>query len=240
MATAANPLGNLANPAGAPGLALQPVSGGDDDLTRFIRSIEGLTATQGQGILGAGLNLTASGSPFVTAGANVAGGGLTQARSGAEAAAPAIDYLTKLVRGDQADVAAAAQPQIDEITQQFDQIRNLVSLQPRGGGKASVLAETPFEKTKAIADVEGKMRTGAAGQLGGLSTQLANVGLGEAGVGLGIGQLGLGEQGVGLGVAGLGAGLQEEASNIALQKMGLNYSQPSALAQLESAVNTFI
>lgn len=239
MAAGASPFGSLATPPGQAPVS-EPLGGNMTTLDKFIASMQNLTGAQGQGILGAGLNLTASGTPFVNAGTNVAGAGLTQAGSGVAAAAPALDYLTKLVRGDQADVAAAAQPQIDEISQQFDQIRNLVSLQPRGGGKASVLAESPFQKTKAIADVEGQMRTGAAGQLGALSQQIASTGLGEAGVGLGIGQLGLGEQGVGLSLAGLGTGLESTAINAALGKQALNYGQPSALSQLESAVSTFI
>ncbi len=180
----------LASPAGGIQLAPQPVSGGSDDLTRFIRSIEGLSAQQGERILGAGLN---------------------QTKEGVDATAPAIDFLTKLVKGDQADVTQAAQPEIDQITQQFDAIRNMISTQPRGGGKTTALAEAPFQKSAAIQRTEGAMRTGAAGQLGALGTNLAGLGLTEA---------------------GLGTNLEQLSSNIALTKEGQNYSQPSALSQV--------
>jgi len=152
-------MGGLANPTGA-SLAPEPVSG--NSLTSFIRSIEGLTGAQGQGILGAGLS---------------------QEQSGVNATAPALDLLTKLTKGDQGDVAQAEQPQIDQITQQFDQIRNMISMQPRGGGKTTALAEAPFQKSGDIQRVEGAARTQATGQLSSLGTNLAGIGLNEAGLG---------------------------------------------------------
>jgi hypothetical protein len=109
--------------------------------------------------------------------------GLSGYQSGVTAAAPALDFLTQLTKGDQGDVTQAAQPQIDQITQQFDQIRNMISMQPRGGGKTTALAEAPFQKAGDIQRTEGAMRTGAAGQLGSLSTNLAGLGLQEAGLG---------------------------------------------------------
>jgi hypothetical protein len=157
-----SPAGALANPAGT-GLALQAPS--SDSLTNFIRSIEGLTGAQGQGILGQGLS---------------------QTQQGTQAVAPVLDLLTKLTKGDQGDVTEAAQPQIDQITQQFDQIRNLISMQPRGGGKTSALAEAPFKKAGDIQRTEGSMRTAAAGELGSLGTNLAGLGLQEAGIGAGL------------------------------------------------------
>lgn len=183
MATAAN---SLAAPSGT-GLALQPVQQGSDDLTRFIRSIEGLTATQGQGVLGAGLG---------------------QMQGGVNAMAPALSFLTSLVQGNQGAVTQAAQPEIDQITQQFDQIRNMISLQPRGGGKTTALAEAPFQQAGNIARTEGSMRTNAAGQLGSLSSNLAGLGLAEA---------------------GLGQSLEQQAGNIALTKEGQNYGQATPM-----------
>ena len=193
MASIGTPISGLGSPSGT-GLALQSVSGGSDDLTRFIRSIEGLSATQGQGALSAGLNQTSQ---------------------GIGAAAPALQFLTKLVQGDQGEVTQAAQPEIDSITQQFDQIRNLISLQPRGGGKTSALAEAPFQKSGQIQRTEGQMRSNAAGALGGLATTLAGVGLQEA---------------------GLGAGLEQQASNIALSKSGQNIQETGNLMNMLGAL----
>jgi len=183
---------------GSPGSGLAFQSGSGDSLTNFIRSIESLTGAQGQGILGAGLG---------------------QTEKGVAAADPALNFLTKLVSGNASDMASASQPETDQITQQFDQIRQMISTQPRGGGKASALAKAPYEETKQIADTQAQMRTDAAGQLGGLATSLAGIGLGEA---------------------TMGAGLENESANIALTKEGQNYSQPSAFSQMLQAVDTFI
>ena len=113
-------------------------------------------------------------------------GGANEFQSGLTAAAPALSLLTSLTKGDQGDVTQAAQPQIDQITQQFDQIRNMISMQPRGGGKTTALAEAPFQKAGDIQRTEGAMRTGAAGQLGSLSTQLAGLGVQQEGIGAGL------------------------------------------------------
>jgi len=192
MGASPNPLGSLAAPSGTK-LATEPISG--NSLTQFIRSIEGLTGQQGQGILGAGLGT---------------------AQQGTTAIAPALSFLTNLVQGNQADITQAAQPQIDQITQQFDAIRNLISLAPRGGGKTTALAEAPFQKAGDIQRTEGSMRTGAAGQLGSLGTTLAGLGLQQA---------------------GLGTGLEGEAASLALGKEGQDYGQQSTLQQALSAAN---
>ena len=187
MSTAPNAL------AAPPGTGIVPeatVGSGTNSITQFIRSIEGLTGQQGQGILGSGLATT---------------------QSGIGALAPALSFLTQLTKGDQGDVTQAAQPQIDEINQQFDAIRNMISLQPRGGGKTSALAEAPFQKAGDIQRTEGSMRTGAAGQLG---------------------QFGLGLAGLGVQQSGLGAGLESTSANIALTKEGQDYGQKSVLDQV--------
>ena len=177
-------------------LATEPIEG--NSLTKFIRSIEGLTGQQGQSILQSGQSTT---------------------QSGIDSLAPALGLLTQLTKGDQGDVTQAAQPQIDQINQQFDAIRNLVSLQPRGGGKTTALAEAPFQKAGDIQRTEGSTRTGAAGQLGQLGATLAGLGLQQEGIGV---------------------GLEGTSANIALGKEGQDYSQSSTLSQIESAVNAFI
>jgi hypothetical protein len=141
---------------------------------------------------------------------------LEQEQSGVNSVAPVLSLLTKLVSGDQADITQATQPEIDQITQQFDQVRNLVSMQPRGGGKTTALAEAPFQKSASIQRMQGDMRTKAAGELGTLGTNLAGLGLNEA---------------------GLGANLESESANIALTKEGQDYSQPSLLDQIAQGID---
>jgi hypothetical protein len=142
------------------------------------------------------------GSSFAAGGGNIT--------SGTDTMAPALQFLTQLTKGDQGDVSQAAQPQIDSITQQFDQIRNMISQQPRGGGKTTALAEAPFQKSAAITRTEGDMRSGAAGQLD---------------------SAGLGVAGIGLGQEGLGAQLEGQGLSAAEKK-------PSILQQINSLFNT--
>ena len=148
---------------------------------------------------------------FIASLANLTGGqGLNAFQQGQNTAAPGLQLLTQLAKGDQGDVSEAAQPQIDSITQQFDQIRNMISQQPRGGGKTTALAEAPFQKSAAITRTEGDMRQGAAGQLAGLGLQQE----------------------------GIGAGLENESANIGLQKQGLDYGQQTPFQMATSAANS--
>lgn len=150
---------------------------------------------------------------FIASLANLTGGqGQNAFTQGQNTAAPGLQLLTQLTKGDQGDVSQAAQPQIDSITQQFDQIRNMISQQPRGGGKTTALAEAPFQKAGDIQRTEGSMRTGAAGQLAGLGLQQE----------------------------GIGAELEGESANIGLTKQGLNYGQPSTFSDFLAGVNTLI
>lgn len=150
---------------------------------------------------------------FIASLANLTGGqGLNAFQQGQNTAAPGLQLLTQLAKGDQGDLSQAAQPEIDSITQQFDQIRNMISQQPRGGGKTTALAEAPFQKAGAIARTEGGMRAGSAQSLAGLGLQ---------------------EQ-------GLGVGLEDTAANIGLQKQGLDYGQPSTLGQINQTAATWL
>ena len=142
---------------------------------------------------------------FIASLANLTGGqGLQAFQQGQNTAAPGLQLLTQLAKGDQGDVSQAAQPEIDSITQQFDQIRNMISQQPRGGGKTTALAEAPFQKAGDITRTEGSMRAGSAQALAGLGLQQE----------------------------GIGAGLESESAGIGLQKQQLDYGQTAALMNM--------
>ena len=193
---------SLSSLAGQP-LAPQAYSKESTTLDNYIMGIQNLTGQQGQGILGAGQGQVQAGQATTNQGITALG--------------PALSLLTNLVQGNQADITQAAQPEIDQISQQFDQIRNLVSLQPRGGGKTSALAEAPFQQAGQIQRTEGQLRSNAVGQLSSLGTSLANIGLGQSGVGLQESNLGL--------------NLEQSSANDALQKQGLNYGQQTPIQQ---------
>ena len=130
---------------------------------------------------------------------------------GMGALAPVLSSLTGLSKGDQGDVTQAAQPEIDQISQQFDQIRNMISQQPRGGGKTTALAEAPFQKSAAIQRTEGDMRSKATGQLSSL----------------------------GMGLAGLGAEQQQQAGSLGATEQEIT-KNPSIFQDIIAAVNAFI
>ena len=170
----------------------EPVSG--NSLDKFLRSIEGYTANQGQQLQ--------------------VGGGQTM-QSGLNDLGPALDILTKLTKGDQADVNQALGPQYQSIDEQMGAIRSMISQQPRGGGKTTALAEAPFKAASEKQNLATQARTAATGQLAQLGTEVA--GLGERALGLGIGET-------------------EASANMALTKQGLDYgtnfaSQFQAIAQ---------
>lgn len=120
------------------------------------------------------------------AGSSAISTGVKTAKTGTDSLSPVLDYLTKLTKGDQADVSQAIQPEADRIRDSFAAVRNLISSQPRGGGKAGQLAESGFDEQSKIADVASKARTGAVGELGSLGTTLTGLGTQEIGVGAGL------------------------------------------------------
>lgn len=200
------------------GLSLEPVSGGDNSITKFIRSIEGLTGTAGQSTFDTGQKQLGSGQQLL-------GGGGKTFNQGVSSMAPALDYLTRLVKGDSADTDQALQPQVDAIKGSFDQARKLIATQGRGGGKSELLAEAPFEEAKTIANTKSSARTAAVSQLSQLSNQLAQLGLSQESVGLG-------QEGVALGESGLGAQLLGESAGIASTTRGQDFSQQAALQNM--------
>lgn len=169
-------------PAGTPFTNISPTGG--TNLDQFIASMANLTGTQG----------------------------VQQFQSGTEALAPVLSSLIGLSKGDQGDVSQATQPQTDAIKEQFDAIRNMISMAPRGGGKTSALAEAPFKEAGDIQRMQSEAVTGARGQLGNL----------------------------GLNLSQLGAGLENQSSGIGLQKQSLNYGQKSTLDSIEGAVSSFL
>jgi hypothetical protein len=109
------------------------------------------------------------------------------------AAAPSLQYLTQLVRGDQASLQQATAPQTQALQEQFGAIRKMISAQPRGGGKAGALAESPFQEATAKTLMQSQARLGATQQLSQLATNLAGLGLSESQLGevmMGLAQTG--------------------------------------------------
>ena len=154
MATAATPYPTS--------IAYEPLSGADNTTTSFLYSMQNLMSGEGE-----------RGYQQGQAGYQTALGAL----------GPTMDYLTQLTKGDQGDISQAMQPEANRIRDSFAAVRNMISQQPRGGGKAGVLAEAPYQQQQ-INDLAQQARAGAAGQLGNLATTLAGMGLQQSQLGL--------------------------------------------------------
>lgn len=152
-------------------------------------------------------------------GSSALGTGAATSRAGVSSLAPALDYLTKLTRGDQADVSQAISPEANRIKDSFSAVRNLISAQPRGGGKAGQLAESGFDEQKQIADTAAKARAGGVSQLGTLGTTLTGLGTAQEGV---------------------GAGLLNDASTSALTQRAQNMGPGSFSSQFSSIVGAIL
>jgi hypothetical protein len=172
----------------ATGLMLQPTND-KNMMANFLQSTENKEATTGASTLGKGLK-----------GAESAQGAL----------GPVMSYLSALTRGDQADISQAIQPEANRIRDSFSAVRNMISGQPRGGGKTSSLAESGFQQERQIGDTAAALRSKAPGELGSLALGLAGQQLGEA---------------------QLGAELMSRSQEIALGQRGQNVGPGSFASQ---------
>jgi hypothetical protein len=119
-----------------------------------------------------------------TTGTSAGASGASTFGAGIQAMQPALSYYTKLLGGG-AEEQSTLQPEFDQISQQFDQIRNSISAtQPRGGGTASTFAAAPQKEAAAKAEIASKARSDAASQLQTAGAQEAGLGEGEQSVGL--------------------------------------------------------
>lgn len=112
-------------------------------------------------------------------GANQTSQGGSTYNAGLEAFGPVLAHLTSLVNGNQGDISQAIQPEANRIKDSFAAVRNMISQQPRGGGKTSALAESGFQEAQQIGDVAAGARQNATGQLGSIAGTLAGLGLSQ-------------------------------------------------------------
>lgn len=93
-------------------------------------------------------------------------------------------YFRKLLSGDPNELMSALNPELDNISTQFNQVRRMISDQPRGGGKTSVLASMPAQQIGAISNLYSGARRGAAGSLVDIAGREAQTGLAQTGMGM--------------------------------------------------------
>lgn len=189
-------------------IAYEGLSPKQDSITQFFRSFENKQAQSG-------IAKDVTGQEGYAEGVQ----GLDKSQADLQ---PAIDYFTKLLSGDRATVTSAAQPQVDQIGQQFDAVRSMTSLNPRGGGGASARAKSPTDQIAQITALINQLRGSAATGLTAATGQ-------EAGTANSRGQLGLAESG--LGFQDLQSAIQsvESRKGFNVQESGADKSMASSM-----------
>lgn len=74
-----------------------------------------------------------------------------------------LDYYSKLLSGDRAEMMSAEAPEIQTINDQYNQNRqNISKFTPQGGGQTTALSELPFQQSRDVTTLLEKARPDAA------------------------------------------------------------------------------
>ena len=97
--------------------------------------------------------------------------------SGTGMTGQAADYWSGILSGNPTALASAMQPEITAASQQYNAARQQANtFAPSGGGRSSLMAQLPFQQAGTVSNIIAQARPQAA-------QQLANLGLGTAGLG---------------------------------------------------------
>lgn len=92
------------------------------------------------------------------------GRGLLQ--TGINSAYPAINYWSTLLAGNRAGMTSLLSPELNRISQGYNTARQTnAALQPRGGPRADILAEQPFQQQRDVSNLFSTVRPMAASNL---------------------------------------------------------------------------
>ncbi len=151
---------------GQPGpgqLAPQQISGSQNSLEQYLRSLTNYSGQQGQNILN-------NSQGYINTGT----GGVNQA----------MGYWGDILSGNKAAMAGALSPEIQASNAQFQNQRNAVNtFAPMGGGRSSMMGQLPFQQAQTNANIIASLRPQAAQQMGQLGMGQQNFGMGQQGVG---------------------------------------------------------
>lgn len=85
---------------------------------------------------------------------------------------PAARYYQRILSGNPADMAEALGPAFRSTAGQFDQAQQAAAMNlPRGGGRNQIMAEQPFNRARAMADLVPAAQAQAAGASGELGSR---------------------------------------------------------------------
>src|SRR5881396_3537107 len=68
-------------------------------------------------------------------------------RQGQSAYGPVMDYWSRILSGNRGEMTSALAPEIEQIGQGYGaQTQALANLMPRGGGRATLLSQLPYQQ----------------------------------------------------------------------------------------------
>ena len=139
----------------------QPVSG--NPMTQFLQSSEN--------------NLT-------NIGGGAFSGGQSTYQAGLNDFGPSQQYWNDILSGNKVSMESAIAPEKSDILSQYRARRKQLAQQGgRGGGTNEAVASSEFAQAGDVAGLLQKLRPQAAKESGGIAAQIANLGLGESGLG---------------------------------------------------------
>lgn len=76
---------------------------------------------------------------------------------------PVMDYWSRLLSGNRASMTSALAPELNQMADQYQAARaSAAALTPRGGGRASILAQLPFQQARDASTLMQTIRPQAA------------------------------------------------------------------------------
>lgn len=124
-----------------PSLTTQPISAAGNDLTAYQRSLTNNVGTAGQSLLTQGTGQVGQ----------------------------ALNYWSPILSGNRAEMTAALAPEINTINSGYNQQKSQLDMfAPRGGGRANMLQQLPFNQTRDISNLFAGIRPQAANAVTGI------------------------------------------------------------------------
>lgn len=215
---------------GQSGLQPQPVAAGDNDLTRFLRSLTNLTGSTGTALMGTGGSTLGTGLGVTQGGLDVSGTGLQTTQTGLQTMQPSIDFYSKILSGDPTATTQALAPTASNIAQITSGATNQASQgMPAGGYRASTLAGLPFAQAQQVGNAALALQPAAAQALQSLGGQQATIGGEQAQIGQGIAGTGTQIGQLGTQLTGQGLTAFQTALNALIGKASLNVQETGNL-----------
>ena len=92
---------------------------------------------------------------------------------------PVVDYWSRILSGDRGAALSGLAPEINQLNEGYDASRRAASeLMPRGGGRATLLQNLPYQQNRDVSSILQLARPQAAGQLLAAGQGISNAGSG--------------------------------------------------------------